>query len=94
MAKAIKSTEKRVVEEESFRTIPFTGVARTVEAYDNQGFRNFKILTLHILKGMVVKIDYSDPYANFETIARMELANEQSILHLNNNWKSGRTLEK
>lgn len=72
----------------------FTGLARSVEAFDNQGFRNFRILTLHIVNGMVEKIDYSDPYASFETIARMELWNEISILNLNNNWKAGKALVK
>lgn len=74
--------------------LPFTGVARSVEAFDNQGFRNFRILTLHLENGMVMKIHYSDPYASFEAIARMELWNEMSILNLNNNWKNGATLVK
>lgn len=83
-AKEIKGDEK----------IPFTGIARTVEAYNNQGFRNFRIMTLHIEKGAVVRIDYSDPYASFEAISRMELKTEMSILHLNNTWENGKTLSK
>lgn len=72
----------------------FTGLARSVEAFDNQGFRNFRIVTLHIVHGMVEKAEYSDPYANFETISRMELWNEMGILNLNNNWKPGATMVK
>lgn len=72
----------------------FSGIARSVEAYDNQGFRNFRILTLHIEKGQVVKVEHSDPYANFEAISRLELANELAILHLNDRWENGRTLSK
>lgn len=72
----------------------FSGIARSVEAFDNQGFRNFRILTLHIEEGRVVKIDHSDPYANFEAISRLELANELAILHLNDRWENGRTLSK
>src|SRR4051812_41159189 len=72
----------------------FTGLARSVEAFDNQGFRNFRIVTLHLEEGVVRKVEYSDPYASFETISRMELWNELSILNLNNNWKAGKTLVK
>jgi hypothetical protein len=72
----------------------FTGLARSVEAYDNQGFRNFRIITLHIEKGRVVRQDYSDPYASFEAISRMEMQNEMAIHHLNNTWESGKTLSK
>jgi hypothetical protein len=72
----------------------FSGIARSVECFDNQGFRNFKIVTLHLVNGRVVKSEYSDPYASFEAISRMEMANEVSIHHLNNTWKSGETLSK
>lgn len=72
----------------------FTGVARSVQAFDNQGFRNFKILIIHIEHGMVNKIDYSDPYANFEAISRMELSNEIAVHNLNDNWVNGKTLSK
>lgn len=73
---------------------PFNGIARSVEAFDNQGFRNFRIITLHIVDGVVIKIDYSDAYASFETISRLELWNEISILQLNNTWQPGKTLSK
>ena len=72
----------------------FSGVSRSVECYDNQGFRNFRIVTLTIKNGKVESQDYSDPYASFETISRMEMANELSIHRLNNSWESGKTLGK
>lgn len=72
----------------------FTGLARSVEAFDNQGFRNFRIITLNIEHGKVTKVEYSDPYANFEAISRMELWNEMGILNLNNNWQPGKTMCK
>jgi hypothetical protein len=71
-----------------------TCISRTVEAYDNQGFRNFRIVTLHIENGIVTEIQRSDPYANFEAIIKLELANELSIINLNNNWKNGKMLSK
>ena len=87
--------KKHLEETQMTHSVPaITCVARTVAAYDNQGFRNFKILTLHIENGMVVKIEYSDPYASFEAISRMELTNELSVIHLNNNWEDGKTLSK
>lgn len=72
----------------------FSGIARTVECYNNQGFRNFRILTLTIAQGEVTAIERSDPYASFEAMAKMELANEFSILNLNNQWQNGKTLSK
>jgi hypothetical protein len=72
----------------------FTGLARSVQAYDNQGFRNFRIVTLHIQNGKVIKQEYSDPYASFEAISRMEIQNEMSIHHLNNTWADGKSLTK
>jgi hypothetical protein len=72
----------------------FTGVARSVEAYDNQGHNNFRIVTLYIENGIVTRIVRSDPYANFELIAKLEIQNELAIMNLNNNWKDGRTLSK
>lgn len=73
----------------------FSGVARSVQCFlNNNQFLNFRILTLHIQKGKVTKVEYSDPYAHFEANARMELANEMSLMHLNNHWEDGKTLEK
>ncbi len=72
----------------------FTGVARSMECFDNQGHNNFRILTLHIKNGRVIRMDRSDAYANFEAITRMELANENSVISLNNHWSNGRTLSK
>jgi hypothetical protein len=73
----------------------FTGIARTMQCYlNNNTFNNFKILTLHIENGTVKSIDYSDPYANFEALVKMELANELSLMNLNNNWKNGNTFVK
>lgn len=72
----------------------FTGVARSVECFNNQGHNNFRILTLHVEQGVVMRMDVSDPYANFECISRLEYHNETSIIHLNNNWLDRKTLSK
>ncbi len=85
--KAKKQTEANEV-------IAFSGVARSVQAYDNQGFRNFRIVTLTIEDGEVKEIEYSDPYASFEAMAKMELWNMDSIIKLNNKWVDGATLKK
>lgn len=77
------------------RGTDFTGVARSIQCFlNNDQFRNYRILTLHIEKGKVVMVEYSDPYANFEAMVKMELANELGLMHLNNNWADGRILEK
>jgi hypothetical protein len=72
----------------------FSGIARSVECYNNNGFRNFRIITLHIVNGKVMRQEYSDPYASFEAISRMELTNEMAIHSLNNTWQSGKTMFK
>jgi hypothetical protein len=72
----------------------FSGIARSIQCYLNNGFNNFRILTLHIEKGKVKTVDYSDPYASFEALVKMELANELSLMHLGNRWADGKTLEK
>ncbi len=94
MSQAAQTAEKPQIKEKPKSEPQFTGVARSVEAFDNQGFRNFRILTLHIKDGKVIKTDRSDAYANFECIARMEIWNEMSIIHLNNTWQNGKTLSK
>lgn len=87
------SSDTYIVDEQGER-FSFTGIARSVEAFDNQGFRNFRVLTLHLQDGLVIRIDRSDPYASFEAISKLELWNELAIHHLNNNWENGKTLSK
>lgn len=77
-----------------FPSEKFTGMARSVETCNNQGFKNFRILTMQITNGVVTKVKRSDPYANFEAIARLELWNELDIHHLNNIWADGITLRE
>jgi hypothetical protein len=86
---------KQELKEKPKHTISrFTGVARSVECFENQGFKNFKILTLHIEEGEVKKIVRSDPFASFEAMIKMEMMNEISVLNLNNQWKDGLALLK
>lgn len=73
---------------------PITCVARSVICIENQGYRNFKILTLHIVDGVVTKIERSDSWLSWETISRMELANLSGILSLSDSWLDGKTMFK
>lgn len=72
----------------------FSGVARSAVCFDNQGNRNFKILTLYIEQGKVVRMDLSDAYAQFEAIFKLDLWSDRALTHLNNNWFDGKTLSK
>lgn len=65
---------------------PFTGVARSIQCFENSGYRNFRILTLHLVEDTIVKTIYSDPYAIWEAISRLELLTYESALRLNGNW--------
>lgn len=77
-----------------FETLPFTGVARSMECVLWNGFNNFYIVTLTIEDGQVVKKTYSEPYAMFECIARLEMAVHHSGLHLNGRFAPGTTWDK
>lgn len=72
----------------------FSGIARSIIASDNNGFPNFKIVTLFIEKGKVVKTEYSDPYANFEAGSIIDLANDNALMNLNNTWVHGKAFQK
>lgn len=74
--------------------VAFTGTARSVECYFNQGHNNFKIVTLQIEDGIVISMTKSDPYASFEAIAKMTEWNENAVIHLNSHWQNGKTLSK
>lgn len=72
----------------------FTGLARSVRCFRNNGHPNFQIVTLHIKQGVVERCDYSDPYASFELDDQLMKATIESSLNLNNNWKEGECFKK
>lgn len=65
----------------------FSGVARSVVCYNHNGWNNFRIVTLTLEDGKVVRAHYSDPLASFEAIQKLELANDYSQLRLNAFWE-------
>lgn len=73
--------------------VSFTGIARSIVCFNTHNqWRNFKIATLHIKDGIVQKIDYSDPYTQWEAASRLDVANDISLIQLNNKWKDGAVL--
>ncbi len=74
--------------------VPFTGVCRSVRCIDNQGFRNFMVLTLHVRDGEVIKIDEEGPHASFAVVDKMDSMNDKAFWNLNSRWKDGDTLSK
>lgn len=72
----------------------FSGIARSVECFYNQGHCNFRVVTLTIENSLVVNIEYSDPYAHFEVITKMQSKMNDAILNLNNHWDNGKTISK
>jgi hypothetical protein len=73
---------------------PFTGMARSVQCFDNSGHRNYRILTFEIVDDVIVKTTYSDPYAQFEAISKLDHWNDTDLIHLNNVWEDKKTLHK
>lgn len=87
---------KKIIEIESnptFAPLPgeeLSGVARSIVCFNHNGWPNYRIATVTINKGKVTKVNYSDPFANFEAIAKLEYMNEISMIRLNNAWLDGR----
>lgn len=71
-----------------------TCVSRTMKCVRQHGFNNFQILTLHIEKGKVIKMDVSDSYASFEARDKLEFWNCISFENQNCNWNQDRTWTK
>lgn len=70
----------------------FSGVARTVQCYHNQGHSEFRVLTLYIEKGKIVKVDISDSYKQWEAGQKLDHWNNLALIKLNNDWKEGKAL--
>ncbi len=83
--------KKDVLDEQNLvmKIVEFTGVARTVVCHMQQGHNNFKIVTLHIEDGIVIKKEVSDPYASFEAISRLEVQCHEATLNLNSGYENG-----
>lgn len=92
MARPSKDRTPREVEAPA--KIPFTGVARSVECYEHEGWPNFKIVTLTIENGEVVGKTLSDAYANWETIARLEIVAQDATLSLKAGYAHGKAWSK
>lgn len=76
------------------RPCPITCIARTAMCFHNQGHNNFKIVTLKIEDGKVVDAIFSDAYAQFDAIDRLESAARIGLWNLNVNWHDGEYLKK
>ena len=72
----------------------FTGIAKSVECFWNQGHKDFRIVTLKIVDGVIVDTHLSDAYASFEAIIKLEQQVNSLIIHLNNHWVHGAAWEK
>lgn len=75
----------------------FTGIARSVVCYMHRGDQNhpiFRIATLHIENGTVIKKELSDYHAQWECGSKMDLANDKALLNLNNEWEEFKAFQK
>lgn len=70
--------------------IPFNGIARSIVCHLHNGaYHNYRIATLTIENGLVVKQHLSDPYASFETTEKLEYSNEITQIRMMHNWADG-----
>lgn len=67
-----------------------TGVAYTVQCFYNQGFSNYKILTLHLKDGVVTAVERSDPYQQFEAQGKLTIKEEAIFDRLRASWLDGK----
>ncbi len=74
--------------------VKWSGIARSMECCVQNGFNNFRIITLTVDNGVVTDRKVSDPYASFEAVARMEIEVQKSALSLNFNYKDGKTWDQ
>lgn len=70
--------------------VPFTGMARTVQCFNHNGWQNFRVVTLVIENGIVVQEFKSDPYLMFEAAEKLDLYNDYACLRLNMSWEDGK----
>lgn len=80
----------RTKKEEKEKPVKFTGVARSVQCVKQQSFNNFQIVTLLIEDGIVKHIEKSEPFASWETIAKLEIKCHEATLNLNHHYESGK----
>ena len=67
-----------------------TGVTYGIRAIRHQGFSSFEIVTFFLVNGHLVHIEYSQPYASFEAIARFHILIDSSVWNLQANYQNGR----
>ncbi len=72
----------------------FSGVARSLECFNNQGHSNFRIVTLYIEKGKVIRTELSDAYASWDAIGKLTYWTDLACIDLNTHWQNGKTLSK
>lgn len=65
----------------------FSGMTRTIQCYDHNGWRNYRIVTLILEKGVVVKEYFSDPFMNAEAIQKLDLFNDYAQHRLMMAWE-------
>lgn len=67
----------------------FSGKVHTLVYRPHEGFADFAIATLTISEGIVEKIEIGDPYAGFEAMAKLELANSYLLEEMRKNYPAG-----
>lgn len=72
----------------------FSGTARSIQCFWNNGFPNFRIVTLTLEKGKVASTHYSDAYASFELGAKLNLANDIAGISLSLHWEELKAMSK
>lgn len=57
----------------------FSGEVLTIVPKPHEGFADYSVATLTIEKGVLTKIELSDPYAGFEALMKLEIANAKAF---------------
>lgn len=65
----------------------FTGMTRSIRCFDHNGWKNYRIVTLILEKGIVVREHLSDPYMNIEAVQKLDLFNDYAQIRLMMGWE-------
>lgn len=84
-----KEKEVKIVEPELPIIPSFTGTVHTIVYKPHQGFADYAVATMTIEDGLIIGTVYSDPYAAFEALAKLELANSRLLEKMRRGYPGG-----
>lgn len=67
----------------------YTGQFHTIVQKPHNGFQNFAIMTADVKDGVIKKVEFTQSWSGWETVARLELLNEKKMEELKRTYPAG-----